>query len=283
MRHGWPSSREPMLINNPIFAIGKLTCLELLQNRAMRSLMAFLLLFPFASFIFTNLFLMDIGKVFVDAMAGLSHLVGIVYILFFAAPLLARDIEARVCYFLLTPPVSRNQYLLGRFAGISTIFILLLVVLSITGTLCAWLVLEGNFAVYHSGLTLSRIAVLAFFQFFHYISLLGIALFIFSWASGMAEIMLFTSLVTLLCWVFPPIIQAMQNPEVVKDIPLWITQLLDAVYGLLPHLNGSEIALALAHGVSIGAVPTTYYALEHISYAVIAVILSMWLFSKRDL
>lgn len=272
-----------MFTNNPILAISHLTCLELLQSRAMRSLIATLLLLPFASFIFTNLFLMDIGKVYVDTMAGLSHLVAIIYILFFAAPLLARDIEAHVCYFLLTPPVSRPQYLLGRFFGITLIFILLLILLSIVGTFGVWLVLDNNYLVHQSGLTLPRIAVLAFFQFFHYISLLGVTVFIFSWATGMAEIMLFTSMVTFLCWVFPPIIQALQNPDVAKDMPAWVTRLLESTYSLLPHLNGSEIASSLAHAISIGIAPAAYYTLEHLSYAAITVILGIWLFNRRDL
>lgn len=272
-----------MSINNPTLAITRLTCLELLQNRAMRSLISALLLLPFVSLIFTNLFLMDIGKVFVDAMAGLSHLIAIIYILFFATPLISKDIESRVCYFLLTPPVSRNHYILGRFLGICLIFITLLLILSLSGTLSAWLVLEDNFTIHHSGLSISSIPTLMFFQFFHYISLLGVALFIFSWATGMAEVMLFTTLITFLCWIFPPIMKALQNPDVAQDIPAWITILLDYTYGLLPHLNGAEIASSIGHGINIPATATLYYATEHLSYAVIGALLAMWSFRNRDL
>ncbi len=244
---------------------------------------AVLLLLPLFAFIFANLFMMNIGKVFIDALAGLNHLIATVFILFFIVPLLARDIESRVCYLLLTPPVSRLQYILGRFTGVVFTFFALMLLLILSGTLFTLLLLQGSLPIYHAGLESSTVASLIFFQLFHYLSLIGITFFIFSWATGMAEIMLFTSAVTFFSWSFPPVLAALKSPEASRDMPVWMNTLLDSIYQILPHLNGNQITLMLGHGISVSLQEIAAYCLEHLTYTAAGVILAALFFRRRDL
>jgi len=266
-----------------VFLISRLTCLELLQNKAFRILLTAAAIAPMASFIFSNLFMQNIGKVFIDGLLALNHLFAWLFILFFTAPLLGRDLESKTCYFLLCPPVTRNQYLIGRFIGLLLIFLLLFAVLAISGTLITWVLFDSSYVAYMAGLTLTSPVSIAFFLFLNYLSVMGAVIFIFSWATGIAELMLFSSAILFLSWIFPPVLNALQNPEVAKQAPSWSTFLLDSIYQLLPHLNGTTIATSIAYGEKIPLIHILAFSFEHISYVMIGVLLASIIFKKRDL
>lgn len=263
--------------------LGYFTALEVLQSRIYKILLLVCTLVPLTGIIFSNLFLVDLGKVYMDVMTGGAHLLALIFVLFLAAPLLARDIDQRICYILLIPPIQRWQYLCGRFAGLTIAFIVLMMVLTLCGLIGTWLFIDSNYAMHQSDITALSVPLLVFFIFFQHISLIGLLFFFFSWATGTAEIMVFTIAAAIFAWIFPPILQALQDPEVARQIPEWLQALLQAFYQMLPHLNGGDIALALAHGERIEMLATLAYCTEHLSYAIIALLLAIIAFRHRDL
>ena len=263
--------------------ISRLTSLELLQNNAFRVLLLGALILPLAAFILCNLFMQDIGKVFIDGIIGLHHLFAWAFILFFASPLLAKDVESKTCYLLLCPPVTRNQYLMGRFIGILGMFVLLFFVLAISSACITASLFDESYSGYMSGLTLLTIPSISFFQFVNYLSMIGALIFIFSWATGVAEIMLFTMSVLFLSWLFPPMLSALQRPDLAQHTPEWNQLLIKGVYQLFPHLNGANIATALAYGKELPLPQITAYCIEHITYTALCLILASILFRKRNL
>ena len=144
--------------------ICRLTCLELLQNNAFRFLLLGAFMAPLAAFVLTGLFMQDLGKVFIDGVIGLHHLFAWAFILFFAAPLLAKDVESKTCYFLLCPPVTRNQYLMGRFIGIVSMFAVLLAILALSSACITVTLFDESYSGYMSGLSLAAIPSISFFN-----------------------------------------------------------------------------------------------------------------------
>jgi hypothetical protein len=116
-----------------------------------------------------------------------------------------------------------------------------------------------------------------------YLSLIAVSFFVFSWATGSAEVLSFTFLIWLLAWFFPPVLVAMQDSEVAKTIPTYLHLFLEACYQLLPHLTGGEIANRLAHGQGLRLKETVFFLLEHVAYTMILVQLALMLFRRRDL
>jgi len=263
--------------------ICRLTCLELLQNNAFRFLLLAAFIAPLAAFVLSNLFMHDLGKVFIDGIIGLHHLFAWAFILFFAAPLLAKDIESKTCYLLLCPPVTRNQYLIGRFIGILSIFMLIFSALAVSSACITVSLFDESYSGYMVGLSVATIPTISFFQFINYLSMLGALMFIFSWATGVAEVMLFTMAVLFLSWIFPPVLNAMQDPNLAKHNPEWNHHIIEAIYQLFPHLNSANIATAIAYGKDLPIPQITAYSLEHITYTALCLILASILFKKRDL
>lgn len=258
-----------------------------LQEIANTRLYRLLLMSPIAlmivSLTFTGLFMMDLGKVFIDTMFASAHLLSFAFLMFLAAPFLARDIETRFTYVLLTLPISRNQYLLGRFLGLCGTFLLLIIVLIIVAFASLELanIILGDH--YMAAANFGNMALGIFLISWQYLSLMAVTLFVFSWATGPAEILSFTFLIWLLSWFFPPVLTAMQDGEVAKTIPPLLYMFLESCYQLVPHLTGGEIANRLAHGTSLQGKEIMNYLIEHAAYATILVTSALVLFRRRNL
>ncbi|MDX8380476.1 MAG: hypothetical protein R8M14_00005 [Ghiorsea sp.] len=263
--------------------ITKLTFLEVFQARTYRILLSSTFLVPIFGFLLSSLFLVDLGKVYMDGMIGMVHLFSIVFILFVAVGLLSKDIEQKICYFLLSAPATRISYLFGRFTGLLGVFALMLLLIALESSLAGYYYVGNIAEIYQSGFVWTNVFELIFLHSFQYIALLGFVFFVFSWASGAAEIMLFSTTAFLFSWVFPPILLALQNPEVASKVPPFIYKFLEFLYQLLPHLNGSSIALEIAHGKDVSFFSMAIYCLEHASYTAVFLMIAIWFFSRRDL
>jgi len=261
----------------------RLTLSELWQSRSYKALLVLALLSPLLAMTVSSLFMVDIGKVYMDGIAAMSQLLAIFFLVFLVVTLLTRDIFQRVCYILLTPPVTRNDYFIGRFIGVAVAFLMLLLLLFASSALSGWLYLAEKSEFYQSGYAWYHLAQLIFFNYFQYISIVGFIFFIVSWSSGDTESMLFTVAILIFSWVFPPVLKAMQSVAVAQQTPDSVVLMLQWLYEVLPHLQGSEIALSLAHGMSIDSTAAVYYVLEHGLYALVFFLLGLLIFNRRDL
>ncbi len=261
----------------------RLTWLEIWQSRSYRIMLVLALLAPALGIVLGSLFMVDIGKVYVDAIAASSQVLAMVYFIFLVVTMMSRDIFDRICYMLLTPPVTRMDYYIGRFVGFQMGFVALLLLLLLSSAIVGLLYIGEKPAFYQSGFSPWLLAWMVFFHFVQYISILGVIFFIVSWSSGNVETMLFSIAVLLFAWVFPPVLKAMQNPDVASDTPGGVVLLLQWVYEVLPHLQGAEISLSLAHGVAISLADTLLYVAEHVLYALVCFILGLLIFQRRDL
>ncbi len=264
--------------------IAGLTLLEVVQGRVFQILLATTLLAPLFGAILSSLFMMDIGKVYMDGVMAFVHFTSMVFVLFITASLLARDIEQKTCYLLVVQPASREAYLMGRFFGFVLVYILMIGLLVIESVMIGELIFFGKPDIYLAGYSWLNMSLLIFLHSFQYIALLGLIFFIVSWATGLAEIMFFSTMGLVLSWVFPQLLLVMGQSHSAEESPVFLYQMFELIYQLLPHLNGANIALLLTHGdESLTITDMSIYMMEHIGYAGVLLGLALWMFRKRDL
>ena len=263
--------------------ITRFTSLEVLQARIFQVLLGVTLAAPLFGVVLSSLFMMDIGKVYMDGVMSVSHFISVIFILFITASLLARDIEQKVCYFLVVQPSSRKAYLFGRFLGFILMYLLLMTLLSLESVVVGTVLFHDSLPVYVSGFTWFNMSSLVFLHAFPYIAVLGFVFFIASWATGFVEIIFFSLAGLLLSWVFPQVLPAIYQVGSGTEPSTFLYYIFDTLYNLLPHLNGADIALALTHDQSLSAKEIVLYLIEHIAYAGVLMGLAVWQFEKRDL
>lgn len=262
--------------------IGRFTFLDIIQGRVYQILLLTTVFAPLFGTVLSSLFMVDIGKVYMDGVMGVFHFISIVFILFIAGSLLARDIEQKVCYMFVVPPLSRESFFWGRFLGFIFAYIMMIVLLMVESALIGAFIFSQTAAFYMAGYSWFNMSLLVVLHACPYIAVLGFVFFVVSWATGLAEIIFFSSMGLLLSWILPGILLVIQN-DVDSQFP-FLFSILSLVYGVLPHLNGAMISAALTHGeISLSSADVWAYVIEHIAYAGVFFGLSIWFFNRRDL
>ena len=125
-----------------ILAIAAVTVREALRRKLQVNLLLFALLLVLASLVVSSLTIGDMHRIATDLGLTAMELMGSLTAVFLGASLVAGDVERRVLYPVIAKPVTRAQYLLGRYLGLAATLWLNLAVMA--ATLSALLVLEAG-------------------------------------------------------------------------------------------------------------------------------------------
>lgn len=106
-------------MKKPILIIAKYTFQEYLRSRILLSVIVLGFLLMFTSFLATELTYKTIHRVVVDFGFGLATLSSISMAVFLGVNLISTEIENRTLYMVLSKPVSRTDFFIGKILGLS--------------------------------------------------------------------------------------------------------------------------------------------------------------------
>jgi len=267
---------------NQLISLIIFTAKEMAFQRIYKLLLLSLMIIPWLLLIPTSLFMLDMGKVFMDMLFTAQHAWLAAFLFFLAVPLLVRDIEQGICSIFLTLPMSREKYLWGRFIGV-IISMLPLLLCYIGSAAIAFIWAQHAWPGYVATTSELSFSFGSLLIFMPYIALTAVLFLIAAGATGSAEITLFLFSVWLICWALPPVLDALQNIEVAKETPIWSGMLLHAIHQILPDLSSSQISLRLAHQLPLNPTSVIAYCIQHSAYAALAILAATSLFKRRDL
>ncbi|WP_242342613.1 ABC transporter permease [Anaeromyxobacter terrae] len=125
-----------------VVAIGAVTVREALRRKIQVNLLLFALLLVVASLLVSSLTIGDTHRIASDLGLTAMEVMGSLTAIFLGASLVAGDVDRRVLYPVVAKPVSRSEYLLGRYVGLAGTLWLNLAVMALT--LSALLVLDAG-------------------------------------------------------------------------------------------------------------------------------------------
>lgn len=112
-----------------IFLIGKYTFLEAIKSRLLLNVLFLGVGLLITSYIASELTYGVPEKISLDMGLGLISLTSKVIALFYGVGILQNEIENRTIYLIISRPVSKIQYFLGRISGMSLILLLNIILL----------------------------------------------------------------------------------------------------------------------------------------------------------
>ena len=265
-----------------MFALAIFTFRGVLQMPAYRVLLIVVPLLVLLSVVFSQLFLLEISKVFIDFLWIFTSLLGVSYSLVIGAGILGQDLSGHLVYLFL-PHMSRQRYLLGRMLGLFWALVLLLLMMMLTSLLALWWVNERMPGVFlHAPVWWSPVALVGL-ALIQSLTILVAVAFILSWASGLVEALLFSSAFTLLSYLLPSVFESMRSADVMARMPAWLVDLLRVVDYLFPDMTGGRIALSLAHHLSLDWHAVGWFVVAQVGYSVMIFAFGLLLFVQRDL
>ena len=253
---------------------------ESVRDRVPYSMVVFAVLLIAASYLIGQLTAGQDMKIIKDLGLAAISWFGLLIAIFIGIGLVSKEVERRSVFALLTKPLTRGQFILGKYAGLVVTLVVNLSAMTVAFALVlaymqaqtpetirsAWPApaLDPRLLV-AVGLTIAELMVVT-----------AIALFFSTFSSP-----LLSALLTFGLWVAGHFNQDLKNFEVVFGVPAvaWIAR---ALYYLLPNLAPFNVRAEVTYGVDVpirGVLLTLAYAAVYIAVLLVGAIA---IFRRRD-
>ena len=267
---------------NKTWLVAWITFKDCMRNRALYGIILLGLILFFVNIIITGMFSWEAGKVAVDMGLSIISFSGLILIFFFSINNISSDIYNKTIYFILSRPVSKAQYILGKYAGLSLIILISSIILG----LCAAVSVKLSFISVDGQIPLNFSWSLFFLSIlFLTISLLVLMAITLFWVSITTH--QFTAFLLSLGSYF-----VCQNMENVKNIILSTKflakdslsiKVISCVSWIMPNLAAFDLKTTAAYGLAVNAPTLLWVALYGISYIGVILTLTIFIFQKREL
>jgi ABC-type transport system involved in multi-copper enzyme maturation permease subunit len=251
-----------------IFVIAKNTLKLEIRDKILYGIIIFGLLYIFFTLFLSDLVLKELPMVKSFGLTGIYFFNAIIA-LFLGTTSFFKDVDRKVVYFILSKPVSRAQFLLGKFFGLCMVLFFATVILSV-----AYL---GLILYEHGGFDALGLLAIAM-QFLEMALFLAFAIFVSTFSSSLLSIV-YTSGVFFLGHVVSSLLSAAKQIGL-GGIKLVLVEILYYVFPNLEKFDARDLAI---HAV---AMPFTEFALA-VAYAAVYIILllsaAIWIFEKKEI
>jgi ABC-type transport system involved in multi-copper enzyme maturation permease subunit len=264
-----------------IWAVALITFKEGIKNRVIFGIFIFALLLFAATTVITTLFMRDVVKVAVDLSLSTVSFAGLLTILFVGVNLYSKDLDKRTIYMVITRPLSRQQYLIGKFFGI------LLMTLTVTAFLGLFasipvMISKGFYYYPEARFNWSVFAIALVYIFLKFVIVASIITFFASFTSNS----FITMVLSLVVYIIGQSTEGVRGLlaagiEIDKVNPV-LSALVNMAYYIFPNISAFDLKIQAAHGLSVSASYIVWTVLYSIFYSTLAVGLGTLIFRRRE-
>ena len=250
------------------------------RDRVLYNLVLFAVLMISASYLIGQLTAGQDVKIIKDLGLAATDLFGLVIAVFIGIGLVAKEVERRSIYTILSKPVRRHEVILGKYSGlVLTLAVnVAVMVIAVYGVLAYVSLTESEeFKRGWEAPATDPAMLKAFFLIFVQLMLItAIALFFSTFSTP-----ILSAVLTFGLYVVGHFNQDLRNFEEVVDSRA-AAYLARGVYYILPNLSPFDVKAAVVHAqpVSLGYIGlTTAYGAVYIA---VLLLVAMFIFSRRD-
>lgn len=253
---------------NKAFTVARFTFLEIYKSKIMINVLLSGIILTVICYIVSEFSFGNPAKIALDVGLGLLSLTTKAIALFFGANLLKKEIESRTIYLILSNPISRVEFLIGKIFGLSGILLLNTVILSVFTT---------AFYYFWDGVWSNLIAWSVFQIFMESILVLLIVIF-FSLITNLNLAVLFTVSI----YISGYAIRGVKEMGIIKNSDL-LMGISNTVSYLIPNFSLFDIKNFVLYKKSLETsylMGTMAYSL---SFSLLIIVASSLILKKKDL
>jgi ABC-type transport system involved in multi-copper enzyme maturation permease subunit len=266
---------------NNLWAIARVTFLEGLRSRVFFSLLVIALLLFSSTYTLSYLFPRDVIKVATDLSLGTTSFIGLILTLFLGTQLISKDLEKRTIQMVLARAVSRSEYVVGKFLGISLIIVSSMLLLSGFSSLAVFSVDHLTSDVY--GVVHWPVFLLSLFMITFMLTLLVSVIFLFSsFASSSFLALGLTLVVYLIGQSIEGLKHFLETGSEGIDISPVFLKVVTIAYYIFPNLTAFDFKTQAAHGLAVPPSTVTWSLLYGIFYIGVMITAAAWIFRRRE-
>jgi ABC-type transport system involved in multi-copper enzyme maturation permease subunit len=265
------------------WAVALITFKEGIKNRVIFGIFIIALLLFTATTLITTLFMRDIVKVAVDLSLSTVSFAGLLTLFFVGVNLFSKDIDKRTIYMVISRPISRSQYLVGKFLGL---LLLALTVGFLLGALSAVPVIMSKRFYYYSE---ARFAWDVFFIAVVYIFIkLAIVSSIITFFASLTSNSFMTLVLTMVTYLIGESTEGVRSLltsgiEVqTQTVSPLLSTLVDIAYYVFPNMSAFDLKTQAAHGLPISLSYMSWTGLYALVYITAVVAAGTLFFRRRE-
>ena len=247
-------------------AVAANTFRETVRERVLYNLVFFALLMTLSGLLLGQLSIRQDEKVLKDIGLSAMDLFGTLIAVFIGVGLVSKEIERRSLYPLLVKPLSRDEFFLGKFAGL--VFTLLVNLVVMTFGLYATLLATGRSA--------DPLLLAAVYPIFLGLVLVVALAMLFSTltSSTLASVL---TVGVVVAGRFSDVVRNMR--DVLPGVPGWVTEVLFAV---IPNFRNFDFKDRVTYGDPVPADVLVWVSVYAVAYVAIILGLGLASFRSRD-
>jgi ABC-type transport system involved in multi-copper enzyme maturation permease subunit len=246
------------------------TVREALRERLLYNLVVFAVVLTAGSLGISLLTLGDQTRIVADVGTGSAQLFSTLIAVFVGVSLMSRELERRTSYALLARPVSRAEFVIGKYLGLLATLALNLLVMA-AATAAVLLVHRGDLAGLGTALVAAHLVMLA------QLAICGAFAVLFATHSTATLATIFTLSLVGAGHVFGEVrLFWLRAPDV--DMK-WLVHVFDVV---LPNLALLDLKAAVTYGDPVSAASVLHRLGYGFGYAAVVVAIAALVFSRKD-
>lgn len=262
--------------------IALITFKEGIRNRAIYGIFLMALMLLIVNFLLCNMIPQEVGKVAVDIALSTVHFSGLLLVFFVGINLMAKDIDKRTIYMVISRPVSRSQYIIGKFFGMALLIIATMVFLSVFATLSIFLI-KLSYPGYFLRFSWPKVFLALSFTVLPLI-LLSAMSFLFASFTSSSFITLVLTMISYIIGRSSYDVKALVESSATVSIhPSIITiKLVQIAYYLFPNLSLFDIKMQAAHDLPLASSYLVWVLLYGLVYTSLCVLGAALLFQRKE-
>lgn len=266
-----------------IWALAVLTFREGARDRAIWGIGLFALLIMSVTFLVLGFFMRELNKVAVDINLSAISLAGLLLTFFVSINLMAKDIDKRTIYCVLSKPFSRAQYIWGKYVGIMLIVMAAFLILSACSSLTIVLA-KMQYASWFKGFLWTEYYKAVYASLLMFFVLNAVVIFFSSITSSSFITLLLSISVYIAGQTVEEVVLYLKSAAGIQMAGSeMIGRILDICQYILPNLSVFDLKVQASHAVHLPSAYmlgiTGYAAI----YCSILIISGSLIFSRREL
>jgi ABC-type transport system involved in multi-copper enzyme maturation permease subunit len=266
----------------PLWPIAVITFKEGIRSRAVYGISLFAVMLLGLSPMISYMAPRDVGKVAVDMALSTISFSGLLIVLFIGINLMAKDLDRRTIYMVLAKPISRGEYIFGKFFGMMLLMISAIIIISGLSAL-SLLMLKANYSAYFERFSWSLVFLGIVFITMMLVLLSALS-FLFASLSSSSFITLALTIISYLIGQSMSDVKALLEAQLAAGAPVSAVTvtMVKVAYYLLPNLSLFDIKSSVAHGIPLPPSRVAWTMLYGVVYSAMVLTIASLFFRKRE-
>ena len=258
------------------------TFLEGVRSRVLYGVFLFALFVVFLSVIFSNFFMQDLGKVAVDFNVSAIAFAGLLLSASLSVNLIAKDLDKRTIYFVLSRPISRCQYVWGKYLGMMAVFLFAYLILTGISSLVLFF-LKGVNADYFESFRWLAYLQAVYFDFIKILVFNSIIVFFSVVTTSSFVNLLFSLSIYVVGQSISDVVNFITMGTGQENTTPAVQNIVAVVKYLVPNFESFDFKVISAHGMLISANEFVSFTLYGLVYATVMLSFAVIIFRNKDL